>query len=99
MLPSLTGLLCHERDFAANASHRPRTPLTGLQLTLEAGLAQDDDARLLPALEEALATTRRLHGTVEEVLRLSRSRGLPRRTRRRTAAAGDGGALGRRAGG
>ncbi|MBP5898090.1 sensor histidine kinase [Streptomyces scabiei] len=79
MLHSLTELLRHERDFTANASHQLRTPLTGLQLTLEAGLVQDDDARLRPALEEALATTRRLHGTVEEVLRLSRSHGLPRR--------------------
>ncbi|MBK6014542.1 HAMP domain-containing sensor histidine kinase [Streptomyces sp. MBT53] len=77
MLHSLTELLRHERDFTANASHQLRTPLTGLQLTLEAGLAQDDDARLRPALEEALATTRRLHGTVEEVLRLSRSPGPP----------------------
>jgi signal transduction histidine kinase len=77
MLHSLTELLRHERDFTNNASHQLRTPLTGLQLTLEAGLAQDDDARLRPALEEALATTRRLHGTVEEVLRLSRSPGLP----------------------
>ncbi|MEU6223798.1 HAMP domain-containing sensor histidine kinase [Streptomyces sp. NPDC047042] len=79
MLHSLTELLRHERDFTANASHQLRTPLTGLQLTLEAGLVQDDDFRLRPALEEALATTRRLHATVEEVLRLSRSRGLPRR--------------------
>ncbi|MER6956217.1 HAMP domain-containing sensor histidine kinase [Streptomyces sp. NPDC000618] len=79
MLHSLAEILRHERDFTANASHQLRTPLTGLQLTLEAGLAQDDDARTRPALEEALATTRRLHGTVEEVLRLSRSRGLPRR--------------------
>ncbi|MFJ9150930.1 hypothetical protein ACIRP7_23380 [Streptomyces sp. NPDC102270] len=47
-------------------------------LTLESWLAQDD-AQTRPALKEALATTRRLHGTVEEVLRLSRSRGLPRR--------------------
>ncbi|GAB7102090.1 HAMP domain-containing sensor histidine kinase [Streptomyces phaeofaciens JCM 4814] len=78
MLHGLTELLRHERDFTANASHQLRTPLTGLQLTLEAGLAQDDDAQARPALEEALATTRRLHGTVEEVLRLSRSRGLPR---------------------
>ncbi|MFJ9244826.1 sensor histidine kinase [Streptomyces sp. NPDC101776] len=77
MLHSLTELLRHERDFTANASHQLRTPLTGLQLTLEAALAQDDDALLRPALEEALATNRRLHGTVEEVLRLSRSPGLP----------------------
>ncbi|MFF4021057.1 histidine kinase dimerization/phospho-acceptor domain-containing protein [Streptomyces sp. NPDC001843] len=78
MLHSLTELLRHERDFTANASHQLRTPLTGLQLTLEAGLAQEGDARLRPALEEALATTRRLQSTVEEVLRLSRSPGLPR---------------------
>ncbi|MFF9363775.1 HAMP domain-containing sensor histidine kinase [Streptomyces griseoluteus] len=79
MLNSLTELLRHERDFTVNASHQLRTPLTGLQLTLEAGLAQGDDARTRPALEEALATTRRLHRTVEEVLRLSRCHGLPRR--------------------
>ncbi|GHD91060.1 HAMP domain-containing sensor histidine kinase [Streptomyces naganishii] len=77
MLHSLTELLRHERNFTANASHQLRTPLTGLQLTLEAGLAQDD-AR--PALEEALEATRRLYETVEEVLRLSRSAGLPRPT-------------------
>ncbi|WP_189870493.1 HAMP domain-containing sensor histidine kinase [Streptomyces bluensis] len=75
MLHSLSELLRHERDFTANASHQLRTPLTGLQLTLEAGLAQDD-AR--PALQQALADTRRLHETVEEVLRLSRSAGPPR---------------------
>ncbi|MFI1031477.1 histidine kinase dimerization/phospho-acceptor domain-containing protein [Streptomyces sp. NPDC020951] len=79
MLHSLTEILRHERDFTANASHQLRTPLTGLQLTLEAALAHGDDARTRPALEEALATTLRLHGTVEEVLRLSRSRGLPNR--------------------
>ncbi|MFD0068117.1 sensor histidine kinase [Streptomyces sp. NPDC056637] len=76
MLHSLTELLRHERDFTANASHQLRTPLTGLQLTLEAGLGRDDDAGKRDALAEALATTRRLHGTIEEVLRLSRSRGL-----------------------
>ncbi|MFK0106103.1 histidine kinase dimerization/phospho-acceptor domain-containing protein [Streptomyces sp. NPDC091217] len=73
MLHTLSELLRHERDFTANASHQLRTPLTGLQLALEAGLAQDDDARLRPVLAEALATTQRLHHTVEEVLRLSRS--------------------------
>ncbi|MBK3623671.1 HAMP domain-containing histidine kinase [Streptomyces sp. MBT49] len=71
MLHSLSELLRHERDFTANASHQLRTPLTGLQLALEAGLAQDDDAGLRPVLTEALATTHRLHDTVEEVLRLS----------------------------
>ncbi|KUN04556.1 histidine kinase [Streptomyces yokosukanensis] len=74
MLHNLSELLRRERDFAANASHQLRTPLAGLQLTLESGLEQDDDARLRPVLAEALATTRRLHDTVEEVLRLSTSR-------------------------
>ncbi|AGS67101.1 HAMP domain-containing sensor histidine kinase [Streptomyces collinus] len=78
MLHSLSELLRHEKDFASNASHQLRTPLTGLQLTLETGLAQREDARLRPAVEEALTTTRRLHDTLEEVLRLSGSRGLPR---------------------
>ncbi|MFD4528666.1 ATP-binding protein [Streptomyces sp. NPDC058470] len=78
MLHSLSELLRHERDFTANASHQLRTPLTGLHLTLETGLAQDD-ARLRPVLEEALAATRRLHHTVEEVLRLAGSPGLPHR--------------------
>ncbi|MFJ9817704.1 ATP-binding protein [Streptomyces sp. NPDC101151] len=73
MLHSLSELLRHERDFAANASHQLRTPLTGLQLTLEAGLSQADDRQLRPVLEEALAGTRRLHLTVEEVLRLAGS--------------------------
>jgi len=75
MLHSLAELLRHERNFTANASHQLRTPLTGLQLTLEAGLQQDDTR---PALEGALDATRRLHHTVEEVLRLSGSAGLPR---------------------
>lgn len=78
MLHSLSELLRHERDFAANASHQLRTPLAGLQLTLESGLEMGDDAPLRPVLAEALATTRRLHETVEEVLRLTTSHALSR---------------------
>ncbi|WP_445529161.1 histidine kinase dimerization/phospho-acceptor domain-containing protein [Streptomyces cyslabdanicus] len=77
MLDHLTELLRHARGFSANASHQLRTPLTGLQLTLEAGLGRDDTC-LRPALEEALTATRRLHGTVEQVLRLSAAPGLNR---------------------
>ncbi|MGW6143088.1 sensor histidine kinase [Streptomyces sp. NPDC055144] len=72
MLHSLSELLRHERDFTTNASHQLRTPLTGLQLTLESGLEQND-AQLRRVLEEALTSTRRLHHTVEEVLRLAGS--------------------------
>ncbi|MEV8390544.1 MULTISPECIES: HAMP domain-containing sensor histidine kinase [unclassified Streptomyces] len=76
MLHSLAELLRHERNFTTNASHQLRTPLTGLQLTLESGLERGD-AQLRPVVEEALASTRRLHRTVEEVLRLAGSGGLP----------------------
>ncbi|MFE2301124.1 sensor histidine kinase [Streptomyces sp. NPDC059445] len=75
MLDSLSELLRRERDFTGNASHQLRTPLAGLQLALEEGLGQDDETRLRPVVAEALATTERLHHTVEELLRLSRSRG------------------------
>ncbi|MEU1165145.1 HAMP domain-containing sensor histidine kinase [Streptomyces sp. NPDC005921] len=68
------------RGLRRHASHQLRTPLTGLQLALEAGLTQEDDARLRPVLTEALATTQRLHHTVEEVLRLSRSGEVARPT-------------------
>ncbi|MFD9585196.1 histidine kinase dimerization/phospho-acceptor domain-containing protein [Streptomyces sp. NPDC059980] len=73
MLHSLSELLRHERDFTANASHQLRTPLTGLQLTLESGLARDAEPRAV--LEEALESTRRLHHTIEEVLRLAAGHG------------------------
>ncbi|MET7690490.1 HAMP domain-containing sensor histidine kinase [Streptomyces sp. NPDC005483] len=78
MLHSLFELLRHESDFTANASHQLRTPLTGLQLALEGGLAQDDDAGLRPLLTEGLATTHRLHHTMQEVLRPSRAREVSR---------------------
>ncbi|MFI0231946.1 histidine kinase dimerization/phospho-acceptor domain-containing protein [Streptomyces sp. NPDC017086] len=75
MLQSLSELLRRERDFTANASHQLRTPLTGLRLILETGLAQGD-AR--PALREALDATQRLDQTVDELLRLARADGMPR---------------------
>ncbi|MET8857321.1 HAMP domain-containing sensor histidine kinase [Streptomyces sp. NPDC004579] len=75
MLDSISELLRRERDFTSNASHQLRTPLAGLQLALEEGLGQDDETRLRPVLAEALATTQRLHHTVEGLLRLSRPQG------------------------
>ncbi|MET7854600.1 sensor histidine kinase [Streptomyces avermitilis] len=75
MLQGLSDLLRRERDFTANASHQLRTPLTGLRLILETGLAKDD-AR--PALREALDATQRLDHTIDELLRLARADGMPR---------------------
>jgi signal transduction histidine kinase len=62
-------LLDRERQFAANASHQLRTPLTGLQLGLERAL-QDPAMDGRAALREALATTERLQATVVDVLDL-----------------------------
>ncbi|MCZ0983498.1 hypothetical protein O1L60_42585 [Streptomyces diastatochromogenes] len=44
MLHRLPELLCGKRDFTASISHKPHMPLAGPQLTLEAGLTQDDYA-------------------------------------------------------
>lgn len=63
--------LDRERAFAAQASHQLRTPLTRLQLELEAGLAGPPTA-LAGAVDEALATVEGLSQTVEEVLALAR---------------------------
>jgi signal transduction histidine kinase len=72
MVQRLAQLLQNERDFTANASHRLRTPIAGLQLGLESALSTPG-ADLRTAMEEALERTRHLHGTVEEVLQLART--------------------------
>jgi signal transduction histidine kinase len=64
-------LVRNEREFATNASHQLRTPLTALRLRLEElGLSRDDDVR--QEAEAALAQTDRLASTIEELLALAR---------------------------
>ena len=60
-----------ERQFAANASHQLRTPLTALRLRLEE-IAElgDDDVRVEADL--ALRHADRLNATISELLRLAR---------------------------
>ncbi|MDJ0383530.1 HAMP domain-containing sensor histidine kinase [Streptomyces sp. G-G2] len=73
MVERLTHLLRRERDFSANASHQLRTPLTGLQLGLEAAQKLPPGRDLRPAVREALERVRHLEETIAEVLRLARS--------------------------
>ena len=69
----LGDLVERERAFSADASHQLRTPLTGLQLGLEAALGTPDaDLRL--ALGDALGTARQLESTVSELLALARDK-------------------------
>ncbi|MFF3861347.1 sensor histidine kinase [Streptomyces sp. NPDC002209] len=72
MVGRLARLLERERHFTANASHQLRTPLTGLQLGLEAALV-DPDADARAALAEAAERSRHLDHTIDEVLRLATS--------------------------
>ncbi|MFE2304964.1 histidine kinase dimerization/phospho-acceptor domain-containing protein [Streptomyces sp. NPDC059411] len=72
MVERLARLLEQQRHFTANASHQLRTPLTGLQLGLEAALA-DPGADARAALAEAAEKTRHLDHTIDELLRLATS--------------------------
>ncbi len=69
----LGDLVERERAFSADASHQLRTPLTGLQLGLEAALSTPG-ADLRAALGDALGTARQLENTVSELLALARDR-------------------------
>jgi signal transduction histidine kinase len=71
MVSRLTEVIDKERHFTADASHQLRTPLTGLQLGIDAALA-DPPADLRPVLLAAARQVRNLHQTVDEVLALAR---------------------------
>ena len=71
MVSRLTMAIEKERHFSANASHQLRTPLTGLQLGLDAAL-QNPAADLPAVLSDASRRVRELHHTVDEVLALAR---------------------------
>jgi signal transduction histidine kinase len=75
MVDTLGDMLERERHFTANASHQLRTPLTGLQLGLEAAqeqAAQDPGFDLRPALQEANDRAEELNRTIEDLLQVAR---------------------------
>jgi len=71
MVGRLTEMIDKERHFSADASHQLRTPLTGLELGIEAALA-NPPADVRPVLLTAARQVRELHRTVDEVLALAR---------------------------
>ena len=90
----INDLLSAERDFAVDASHQLRTPLTALSMRLEEMIAAADDPEVVR--EEgaaALAQTERLADVVGQLLgrarRASPGGALPAGHRRRDRAAGD----------
>jgi signal transduction histidine kinase len=65
----LGDVLDRERAFSAHVSHQLRTPLTGLLLGLEAGLAEDDPHAVI---RTALQRGEHLQEIIEDLVRLSR---------------------------
>ncbi|GAA2564199.1 sensor histidine kinase [Pseudonocardia hydrocarbonoxydans] len=67
----LDALIARERAFSAEASHQLRTPLTGLQLRLEAALRSDRSDHTA-AIHASLAEVDRLERTITDLLALAR---------------------------
>ncbi|MFD1504370.1 ATP-binding protein [Georgenia yuyongxinii] len=71
----MAGRLAAERQFAADASHQLRTPLTALSMRLEEILALSDNEEVREEARVSLEQVERLTGVVEDLLRSSRSAG------------------------
>jgi len=77
MTARLSTSLRAQRDFVANASHQLRTPLTGLQLRLEAAALKSRDPEVQRELAAAEHETRRLARLLSELLTLAGERERP----------------------
>lgn len=71
----MAGRLAAERQFAADASHQLRTPLTALSMRLEEILALSDNEEVREEARVSLEQVERLTGVVEDLLKTSRSAG------------------------
>lgn len=72
MAERLGQALAAQRDFAGNASHQLRTPLTGLKLRLEAAAYKTDDPAVRRDLDAAERETDRLERLLADLLTLAR---------------------------
>lgn len=73
----LDDLLRREREFAANASHQLRTPITALRLNLEdLSLWPETDPAVAAELQRGLGELDRLSSAIDELLDLARGRRL-----------------------
>jgi signal transduction histidine kinase len=71
----LDGLVRREREFAANASHQLRTPITALRLNLEdLSMWPETDPAVATELARGLGELDRLSGSIDELLDLARGR-------------------------
>ena len=73
----MTRSLAAERDFAADASHQLRTPLTALLMRLEEIAETDDVAAVKEEANIAIAQVERLTRVVDDLLGRSRATGGP----------------------
>lgn len=73
----LDQLVRREREFAVNASHQLRTPITALRLSLEdLALWPDTTPEMREELDRSVAELDRLNGAITELLDLARGRRL-----------------------
>lgn len=73
MTERVTRAIHSQREFAADASHQLRTPLTGLRLRLEEARAAPSRADLEHEIDAGLREVDRIAQTVDELLVLSRT--------------------------
>ncbi|HWJ11318.1 MAG TPA: HAMP domain-containing sensor histidine kinase [Nocardioides sp.] len=76
----LDELVRREREFAANASHQLRTPITALRLSLEdLALWPETDPAVAAELERGIGELDRLSAAIDELLALARGRRIDAR--------------------